>query len=81
MTCLSCSVIPSLPSKISKTISLLSIAFNALIAEYLSMASKIFPRFFKPAVSITVYLCPFLSKGVSIESLVVPEISLTITLS
>lgn len=47
---------------------------------YLSMSSFILFFFLNPAVSINTYLPFSFSKGESIASLVVPAISLTITL-
>ena len=47
---------------------------------YLSILSFILFFLLKPAVSINIYFPSSLSKGVSIASLVVPAMSLTITL-
>ena len=77
---LSCSVIPSAASIIRSATSLLSIAATALITEYLSMSSVTLLFLLIPAVSMSIYLSPSFSNGVSMESLVVPAIGDTITL-
>ena len=71
---------PTPASIINTTTSALKIASTVLIAAYLSRFSYILPRFFKPAVSITVYFLPSLVNLVSIVSRVVPSISDTISL-
>ena len=55
-------------------------AATALTTEYFSISSFILDWRLMPAVSIRVYLSPSFSKGLSIESLVVPAIGETMTL-
>ena len=77
---LSCSVTPSFASIIRIQTSQRSIAAIALITLNFSISSfTLFLRLI-PAVSIKVNISPFHLNGVSIESLVVPAISETITL-
>ena len=77
---LSCSVSPSAASIISTHTSQRSMAATALNTLYLSISSLTLLFLRIPAVSIRIYFSPSFSKGVSIESLVVPAIGDTITL-
>ncbi|KAF5050969.1 hypothetical protein DSECCO2_423890 [anaerobic digester metagenome] len=78
---MSWSVTPLSASITRMQISALSTAANALKTLYFSTVSLTLLFFLIPAVSIIVYFCSFLSNFVSMASLVVPGMSLTITLS
>ena len=77
---LSCSVTPSCASIMSMQTSQRSMAATARITLNFSMSSLTLLLRRIPAVSMSVYWSPSNSKGVSIESLVVPAIGDTMTL-